>query len=238
MDRIGRVIRWLGVVAIPTAAFFILWGIPAPWSPGEIATAPLEATVLAVGRWLGLLLTLWLISSQVLYTIAVLTRTDWLAEKLRPVTMPIARKVAAGLASVSITVSSLGTPAIAQSTPTTIVEVDIDRITAGLRQEATPTPTLQPLTASRSTATAVLEPEGSYSRPLVWLVRPGDHLWSISGEHLAIVLDRGPTPEEHARYWLHVIEAARPVIRSGDPDLIYPGEEIPLPPTFDAGIAP
>lgn len=238
MDRIGRVIRWLGLVAIPTVAFFILWTMPSPLSPGEIANAPLEATLLAAGRWLGLALTLWLVASQVLYTATVLTRTDWLAEKLRPITLPLARKVAAGLASASITMSSLTTPAIAQPTPTTVVEADIERITAGLRQEATPTPTLQPLTQSRPTATAVLEPEGSYSRPLTWLVRPGDHLWSISGEHLTIVLDRAPTPEEHARYWVHVIDAALPVIRSGDPDLIYPGEEVPLPPTFDAGIAP
>jgi hypothetical protein len=82
------------------------------------------------------------------------------------------------------------------------------------------------------------EPTSSYIAPLTWLVRPGDHLWKIAGEHLRIVLDRLPTREEHARYWLEVIDAARPVIRSGDPDLIYPGEEIPLPATLDAGVRP
>jgi hypothetical protein len=238
MDRFGKVVRWLGVAAIPAVAFLALSAIRSPLSLGEIANAPLEPILLTVGRWLGLAVSLWLMASHLIYTVAVLTRTDWLAAKLRPLTLPLARKVAAGLASVSMTMSSLAAPAIAQSTTTTTVEVEIDLVTAGLRQEATPTPILQPLTESRPTATAVLAPEGSYIRPLTWLVRPGDHLWSISGEHLAIVLDRAPTPEEHARYWVHVIDGARPVIRSGDPDLIYPGEEIPLPPTLDAGIKP
>ncbi len=237
MDRTGKVSRWLGVAAIPALTFFILLSMPSI-SLGEIANAPLEPTLLTAGRWLGIALTLWLMASQILYTVAVVTRTDWLAESLRPFTLPLVRKVAAGLATASITMSSLGTPAIAQSTSATSVEVDIDRDTAKLRQEATPTPILQPLADCLPTTTAVLEPEGSYSAPLTWLVRPGDHLWSISGEHLAIVLDRAPTPDEHARYWVRVIEAARPVIRSGDPNLIYPGEEIPLPPTLDAGIKP
>lgn len=238
MERFGKVVSWLGVAAFPAVAFLALWATPSPLSPGEIANAPLEPTLLTVGRWLGLAVTLWLMASQLLFTMAIFTRTEWLAQKLRPYTLPLARKVAAGLASASVTISSLAAPAIAQSTTTTTVEVDIDRVTAGLRQESTPTPILQSLAESRPMATAVLEPEGSYIRPLTWLVRPGDHLWSISGEHLAIVLDRAPTPEEHARYWVHVIDAARPVIRSGDPDLIYPGEEIPLPPTLDAGIKP
>jgi hypothetical protein len=115
-----------------------------------------------------------------------------------------------------------------------VVTVDYD----SLRQEATPTPILEPLVEVETEACAVDVPAGSYSAPLVWLVRPGDHLWKIAGEHLQIVLERAPTQDEHALYWLAVIDAARPVIRSGDPDLIYPGEELPLPPTLDAGVRP
>ena len=62
--------------------------------------------------------------------------------------------------------------------------------------------------------------------------------WHLSDTDLTVVLDRAPTEREHARYWVEVIDAARSVIRSGDPDLIYPGEEIPLPPTLDAGVRP
>jgi hypothetical protein len=110
--------------------------------------------------------------------------------------------------------------------------------TAGLRQEATPTPNLQPIVEVESGPCLAEEPAGSYSAPLTWLVRPGDHLWRIASEHLTIVLDRRPTRDEHVRYWVKVIDSARPIIRSGDPDFIYPGEEIPLPPTLDAGVRP
>jgi len=58
----------------------------------------------------------------------------------------------------------------------------------------------------------------------------GDHLWSIAGQRLAAVGDGRPGQHDIARYWLRVIEANRETIRSGDPDLIYPGEVIRLPP--------
>jgi nucleoid-associated protein YgaU len=126
--------------------------------------------------------------------------------------------------------------AVAQApTDTSIVTVEHNN----LRQEATPTPNLQPLVEVETAEPRVFEePLGSYSAPLTWLVRPGDHLWKIAGSHLNIVLDRPPTRDEHASYWVEVVNAARPIIHSGDPDLIYPGEEIPLPPTLDAGVRP
>ena len=102
--------------------------------------------------------------------------------------------------------------------------------------EATPTPILEPIPTPTNIAT--LPPEGSYSAPLTWQVRPGDHLWKIAGEHLEIVMNRPPTETEHARYWAVLVEGARPIIRSGDPDLIYPGEHIPLPALLDADIRP
>ena len=40
-----------------------------------------------------------------------------------------------------------------------------------------------------------------------------------------------PTNREVAEYWAKVVEANRDGLQSGDPDLIYPGEEIVLPPT-------
>jgi nucleoid-associated protein YgaU len=57
------------------------------------------------------------------------------------------------------------------------------------------------------------------------VVAPGDHLWKISERRL------GPaSPDEViAPYWLEVIQANTPRLRSGDPDLIYPGEVVELP---------
>lgn len=232
--RLERVFHWLVVALVPTIAFILLWATTPPVSMGEIASASLEAILLTLGRLTGLALTGWLLTSQLLYTAAIITRADWLSEVLRPVTLPVVRRVAAGITTVSISFNSL--VAVAQTEPTpTVITVE----QANLRQEATPTPILQPLVEPEiQESCIVVEPEGSYSTPLTWLVRPGDHLWRIAGEHLAIVLDRPPTPDEHRRYWVEVMEAARPVIRSGNVDLIYPGEEIPLPPTLEAGVRP
>ena len=56
-------------------------------------------------------------------------------------------------------------------------------------------------------------------------VRPGDHLWKISERHLGV-----HAPEQRvAPYWLEVIEVNEPHLRSGNPDLIYPGEVVRLP---------
>jgi nucleoid-associated protein YgaU len=76
-------------------------------------------------------------------------------------------------------------------------------------------------------------PQTPPSRPDVHRVRPGDNLWVIARDRLAQATGRddGTLPErEVARYWLEVVEANRAELRSGDPDLIFPGELIRLPP--------
>jgi len=61
------------------------------------------------------------------------------------------------------------------------------------------------------------------------VVEKGDHLWSISAKHLENRLARHPSDAEIAPYWRQVVEANRDRLRSGDPDLIYPGEDVLLP---------
>jgi uncharacterized membrane protein YgcG len=64
-------------------------------------------------------------------------------------------------------------------------------------------------------------------------VARGDNLWAIARDHLSRLRSGGsgaPTNHEVAEYWHKLIEANRDRLRSGDPDLIYPGEEIILPP--------
>jgi nucleoid-associated protein YgaU len=61
------------------------------------------------------------------------------------------------------------------------------------------------------------------------IVAKGDHLWKISEHHLRRVLGRQATKVEISPYWRRVIETNRTKLRSGDPDLIYPGEVVTLP---------
>lgn len=60
----------------------------------------------------------------------------------------------------------------------------------------------------------------------------GDNLWSVAARALAAATGRDPASvpdrEIHA-YWLAVIAANRESLRSGDPDLVYPGERVTLP---------
>lgn len=66
----------------------------------------------------------------------------------------------------------------------------------------------------------------------VHVVEPGDHLWSIAATDLA---EGSPghaaqlEPEEIAPHWEEVVADNRAQLRSGDPDLIFPGERIELP---------
>ena len=63
------------------------------------------------------------------------------------------------------------------------------------------------------------------------VVVPGDNLWIIAERHLEQVTGQSDlSDQEVANYWVVVIEANRSRVRSGDPDLIYPGEVIVLPP--------
>jgi hypothetical protein len=61
----------------------------------------------------------------------------------------------------------------------------------------------------------------------------GDNLWTIARDYLSSQRSGGsgrPTNHEVAAYWVKVVEANRDRLRSGDPDLIYPGERVVLPP--------
>ncbi|MGH8986568.1 MAG: hypothetical protein ACRDY6_22235, partial [Acidimicrobiia bacterium] len=57
----------------------------------------------------------------------------------------------------------------------------------------------------------------------VHVVAAGESLWTIAGAHVAPGADI-------AAYWARVVDANRDTLRSGNPNLIYPGEAIALPP--------
>ena len=62
------------------------------------------------------------------------------------------------------------------------------------------------------------------------VVQAGDSLWSISAEHLETSGVGNPTEATIAAYWIEVLSANMSDLRSGDPDLIFPGEIVSLPP--------
>jgi nucleoid-associated protein YgaU len=66
----------------------------------------------------------------------------------------------------------------------------------------------------------------------LYVVRPGDSLWSIAEEHLATqrAAPHGAINDaEIAPFWHALVELNASTISSGDPDVIYPGESLRLP---------
>lgn len=57
------------------------------------------------------------------------------------------------------------------------------------------------------------------------VVEKGDHLWKISARHLG----KEATNDDITPYWREVVDVNTPRLKSGDPDLIFPGEVVELP---------
>ncbi len=73
-------------------------------------------------------------------------------------------------------------------------------------------------------------PGPSAQAPAEHTVQPGESLWTIAESRLAGTFGRSPSDAETSPYWALVVAANRDTIRSGNPDLIYPGEIITCPP--------
>lgn len=69
-------------------------------------------------------------------------------------------------------------------------------------------------------------PEGNPAMPATHVVAPGDNLWGIAAARLG---GAGTTAREVHAYWVRLIAANRDHLRSGDPDLVHPGEVLLLP---------
>jgi nucleoid-associated protein YgaU len=61
-------------------------------------------------------------------------------------------------------------------------------------------------------------------------VKSGDNLWLIATDHLLNEIGSDPGTATVTAYWRRLVEANRTTLRSGDANLIYPGEIITLPP--------
>ncbi|MBP9115762.1 MAG: LysM peptidoglycan-binding domain-containing protein [Acidimicrobiia bacterium] len=62
-----------------------------------------------------------------------------------------------------------------------------------------------------------------------YTVVSGDNFWNIAKVHVEQNLGHSPTNAEVANYWVKLIDANRANIRSGDADLIFPGEVFSFP---------
>jgi nucleoid-associated protein YgaU len=69
--------------------------------------------------------------------------------------------------------------------------------------------------------------------PIDVVAAPGDHLWMLAERRLVAASGRAVLDHEIAPYWRATVEVNLPRLRSGDADLIQPGETITLPDPAD-----
>ena len=69
----------------------------------------------------------------------------------------------------------------------------------------------------------------------LYTVQPGDNMWSIAADCLAAREGEAPSADRVAEVWRQVIDLNRSRIISGDPGLIFPGEQLLLPPPGGTG---
>jgi nucleoid-associated protein YgaU len=183
---------------------------------------------------LGQALAAWLIAGTLLSLArrAVPALRGW--EALDAITLPAIRQALDRVAAVSMAVA--------------VVTPNVDAIRAGraggesvvVRTTVEPSSTTA---ASRADDVVVrrvpreaeaptrVDPPQPPPAPRHHVVIPGDNLWAIAR---GVLLETGAPPSDLrdatvARYWLKLIAVNRATLRSGDPNLIFPGEVVELP---------
>lgn len=231
----GRALGWTAGFAL---AGWALWSLghyewlTVDWSDplGWMAATDVEIAIAALARLGGLALVSWVGLSTAIYVGARTMGAR--AGTLRWLSIgPLRRAVDAVLAGSLVLTSMAPAAAVIDPVPATTVadspvegSVSVDPayvpIPAGMDRTDEATPIEKP----------PLEDESAPVTEKVTVVAgPGDHLWKLAEDRVREILARPVTDDEVAPYWVKVVEANRDRIRSGDPDLIFPGEDIVMP---------
>jgi hypothetical protein len=211
---------------------------------------PSEDALLVAIRLAALVAAWWLFATTLLYLGARVARLHGAARAVGWATLPAVRRWADRAAAVSIVAASaLGSArsAAADPPPTTTIPAtppvvdDLDHrdrtalpggppasVRTGRAQHPQPAHAAVPPVLPPAPATPPSASPGASTH----VVAPGEHLWSISAEHLAARAGRPVaqlTPADIAPFWWRVVELNRSRLRSGDANLLYPGEAVELP---------
>ena len=241
MRRWLALLGWLGFVGVAIGALHRVgpsFPVDSIGDPG----GPLEPALAAAVRLAGLGVGYWLAGSTVFYFIGLAAGLPGAIRAIRWATIAPLRRLIDGVVTGAL-VASMGVPASAASSlapgyvPLPAGDRPADATLTGIdnppdipveEDPAVPTPSLPP-----NPVPSVIGPPFT-AHPLNGaeiqvVVRSGDHLWGLAERRLIEVQGRGVSDSEVALYWLTVIAANLPRIRSADPDLIYPGEVLVLP---------
>ena len=206
----------------------------------------------------------WLFASTVLYGFARVVRATRLINALGWCILPAIRRVVDGALAVSLVTTGVvasgarlahaahpPTTSTTSTTSTTAMSPHVRSGRAHVLESFPPAPPSPSSPAQRPPPAPASSPDLPTPTPTPTpvsdaqaqrhVVVVGDNLWTIAAGEVARATRRGGTElsdQEIARYWVEVLTAARPALRSGNPNLIYPGEVVPLPPITGRAAAP
>jgi len=237
MDALRRVFALVTLLTAEVAAVGLLhrlgalpwlrvgWEDPAAW----LAWVPAEDAVMAALRLVALGAAYWLLITTVCYTLARGSRLPAAVRSVEWATLPVVRRVADRAVAVVLTGTTVvvGAPGLAVALvppPAVSSPADLPGTVPELSGPACSNPAESGPAAPPPVPAA--DKEAPAASPAGHVVVAGDNLWTIT----AGVLGGSATDSEiHAR-WRAVIDANRDRLRSGDPDLIHPGEHLVIPP--------
>jgi hypothetical protein len=101
------------------------------------------------------------------------------------------------------------------------------------RARPVPTPPRDTMPVASPGAPPPVPVSSPAAAPTTATVEPGDSLWEIAARAVARATNRDRAElgaDEIARYWVALCDANRASLRSGDVNLVYPGETVVLPP--------
>src|SRR6266508_2277264 len=228
-------------------------GGPGTDPAGWLASASPEAVVAGGLRLTALALAWWLLATTLLYALAHITRLPAAMRAVRWAVLPGARGLverALGvslLTTVALGAAGLGTGAASadEPPPATVPSVVVEQDRRPQRDEpvaapevrggraletvpdpapptAPPAPDPSPVPAEPAPPPAASPPTPPAPIGAPYVVAPGDSLWTIAANRTA--------GDEVDAYWTRLVDANRDTLRSGNPNLIYPGEVLELPP--------
>lgn len=221
---------------------------------GWLGSASPEEAVGGALRVVALACAWWLLASTVLYLVARAARVPAAMRAVGPATLPSVRRwvdravAASVLASTAVTAgaSTAGggePPPPSTTAPAVVVDADrrpppdetlpVPEVRGGRAVESLPgLPTNAPPAPVPPSVPVGPAVPAAPPAPGRHVVATGDSLWTIAAAHLAGLTGRDRAAlgdHEIAPYWARVVDVNRAALRSGNPDLIYPGEIVDLP---------
>ncbi|MGH8933573.1 MAG: LysM peptidoglycan-binding domain-containing protein [Egibacteraceae bacterium] len=206
---------------------------PAAWPTWARGREPLSVAF-AILRLVGLAVAWYLLGVTTIGILARVLRWVRLVELADILTVAWVRNLlqsalGLGLATAAVTGATLGHRPVEMDRPRATIAAAVPTSSMQFESEVEPEVArpLPPALVPDSLAPVLGAPQSSAD---TYLVKPGDHFWTIAEQVLAQSWGRAVTEDEIMPFWQQLVEVNRSgLIDPGNPDLILPGQYLTIP---------